>query len=120
MRTAHGVERRGETGVEIDKLRDIGSKMTSVPAHMKLNSKLVRIIDTRAKKIAAGEGLDWATAEHLAFGSIVLEGDPVRLSGQDSAAAAPSASVMPCLLIRRQRNATRRWRIWLRIRRCSR
>ena len=84
MRTAHGVERRGETGVEIDKLRDIGSKMTSVPAHMKLNSKLVRIIDTRAKKIAAGEGLDWATAEHLAFGSIVLEGDPVRLSGQDS------------------------------------
>jgi 2-oxoglutarate dehydrogenase E1 component len=51
---------------------------------MKLNSKLLRIVDTRAKRIEEGEGLDWATAEHLAFGALVLEGDPVRLSGQDS------------------------------------
>ena len=58
--------------------------MTTVPEHMTLNSKLSRIIDTRAKRISEGEGLDWATAEHLAFGSLLLEGDPVRLSGQDS------------------------------------
>ena len=84
MRTAHGVERRGETAVDLETLRMIGEKMTTVPDHMTLNSKLSRIVDTRAARIREGEGLDWATAEHLAFGSLVLEGDTVRLSGQDS------------------------------------
>ena len=58
--------------------------MTTVPEHMTLNPKLTRIVDTRAARIREGEGLDWATAEHLAFGSLLLEGDIVRLSGQDS------------------------------------
>ena len=84
MRTAHGVERRGETAVDIDILRRIGESMTTVPEHMTLNAKLTRIVDTRAARIREGEGLDWATAEHLAFGSLLLEGDIVRLSGQDS------------------------------------
>ncbi len=84
MRTAHGVERRGETAVDIDKLRQIGESMTTVPEHMTLNPKLTRIVEARAARIRDGEGLDWATAEHLAFGSLVLEGDIVRLSGQDS------------------------------------
>ena len=84
MRTAPMGARRGETGVDLDTLRSIGASMTTVPSHMKLNSKLLRIVDTRAKRIEEGEGLDWATAEHLAFGALVLEGDPVRLSGQDS------------------------------------
>ena len=84
MRTAHGVERRGDTAVALDTLRRIGESMTTVPEHMTLNSKLTRIVETRAKRIAEGEGLDWATAEHLAFGSLLLEGDMVRLSGQDS------------------------------------
>ena len=84
MRTAHGVERRGETAVDIDTLRRIGESMTTVPEHMTLNPKLTRIVEVRAARIREGEGLDWATAEHLAFGSLLLEGDPVRLSGQDS------------------------------------
>ncbi len=84
MRAAHGVERRGDTAVELDTLRRIGESMTTVPEHMTLNAKLTRIVETRAKRIAEGEGLDWATAEHLAFGSLLLEGDMVRLSGQDS------------------------------------
>jgi len=84
MRTAHGVERRGDTAVPLDTLRHIGESMTTVPEHMTLNSKLTRIVETRAKRISEGEGLDWATAEHLAFGSLLLEGDMVRLSGQDS------------------------------------
>ena len=84
MRTAHGVERRGETAVDIDTLRRIGESMTTVPEHMTLNPKLTRIVETRASRISEGEGLDWATAEHLAFGSLLLEGDMVRLSGQDS------------------------------------
>lgn len=84
MRTAHGVERRGETAVDIDTLKRIGESMTTVPEHMTLNPKLTRIVEARAARIREGEGLDWATAEHLAFGSLLLEGDPVRLSGQDS------------------------------------
>ncbi|MEC8091461.1 MAG: 2-oxoglutarate dehydrogenase E1 component, partial [Pseudomonadota bacterium] len=84
MRTAHGVERRGDTAVELETLRKIGKSMTTAPEHMTLNSKLTRIIETRAARIREGDGIDWATAEHLAFGSLLLEGDPVRLSGQDS------------------------------------
>jgi 2-oxoglutarate dehydrogenase E1 component len=84
MRKAHGVERRGETAVDLDILRRIGTTMTTPPEHMELNSKLTRILKTRATNIENGTNIDWATAEHLAFGTILLEGDPVRLSGQDS------------------------------------
>jgi len=84
MRAAHGVERRGETAVDLDTLRRIGETMTTVPDHMTLNPKLTRIVEARAARIKDGKGLDWATAEHLAFGSLLLEGNMVRLSGQDS------------------------------------
>ena len=84
MVTAHGEDRRGETAVEPDKLRQIGASMTTPPDGMTLNSKLLRIIKARGDMIAKGSGIDWSTAEHLAFGSILMEGNPVRLSGQDS------------------------------------
>ncbi|MGB1869812.1 MAG: 2-oxoglutarate dehydrogenase E1 component [Candidatus Puniceispirillaceae bacterium] len=84
MVTAHGDDRRGETAVDLDLLRQIGTSMTSLPGDMTLNKKLMRIINTRADNINKGSGIDWATAEHLAFGSILIEGNPVRLSGQDS------------------------------------
>ena len=84
MVAAHGEDRRGETAVELDKLRQIGASMTTSPDGMTLNSKLLRIIKARGDMIAKGSGIDWATAEHLAFGSILMEGNPVRLSGQDS------------------------------------
>ncbi len=84
MRAAHGVERRGQTAVDLDTLRQIGETMTTVPDHMTLNPKLTRIVEARADRIKEGKGLDWATAEHLAFGSLLLEGNMVRLSGQDS------------------------------------
>jgi 2-oxoglutarate dehydrogenase E1 component len=84
MVAAHGDDRRGETAVDLDVLREIGTRMTTPPDGMTLNSKLLRILKARADAISGGSGLDWATAEHLAFGSILLEGNPVRLSGQDS------------------------------------
>jgi len=84
MVTAHGEDRRGETAVELDKLRQIGASMTTPPDGMTLNSKLLRVIKARGDMIAKGSGIDWSTAEHLAFGSILMEGNPVRLSGQDS------------------------------------
>ena len=76
--------RRGNTGVDAAVLRDIGKKITAVPDGFNLHKTIQRFLDHRAKAIEAGEGIDWATAEALAFGSLLKEDHPVRLSGQDS------------------------------------
>jgi len=66
-------------------LREIAAKITAVPAGFHLHQKLKRIIDEKAARLAKEGTVDWAFAESLAFGSLLLEGIPVRLSGQDSA-----------------------------------
>ncbi|MEJ2625441.1 MAG: 2-oxoglutarate dehydrogenase E1 component [Pseudolabrys sp.] len=76
--------RRGITGVDAAILRDIGKKITTVPDGFKVHRTIQRFLDNRDKAIATGKGIDWATAEALAFGTLVKEGHPVRLSGQDS------------------------------------
>jgi len=76
-------QRRGATGVELESLKDIGRKLTQVPEGFNVHRTIGRFLDARAKMIETGEGLDWATAEALAFGSLVVEGNPIRLSGQD-------------------------------------
>jgi 2-oxoglutarate dehydrogenase E1 component len=76
--------RRGDTGVEASMLRDIGDKIIKVPDGFHVHRTIQRFLDHRAKAIATGEGIDWATAEALAFGTLLKEGHPVRLSGQDS------------------------------------
>jgi 2-oxoglutarate dehydrogenase E1 component len=77
-------DRRGQTAVDARKLKDIGLKMTEVPKSVDIHKTLARVIDARRKSIEAGEGIDWATGEHLAFATLLDEGFPVRLSGQDS------------------------------------
>lgn len=74
---------RGTTAVAENQLRDLGLKLTSIPDDHHIHRKLKRIIAQRRKMIETGENLDWATAEHLAFASLLAEGHPVRLSGQD-------------------------------------
>ncbi|HET6522770.1 MAG TPA: 2-oxoglutarate dehydrogenase E1 component [Geminicoccaceae bacterium] len=74
---------RGSTAVPLEVLREIGARITEIPGGVRLHRKLQRIIGQRRKAIEEGEGIDWATAEHLAFGSLLREGYPVRLSGQD-------------------------------------
>ncbi|CAM9192574.1 unnamed protein product [Ascophyllum nodosum] len=71
------------TGVDIEVLRSIGSKMTSPPSGFTLHPMLTKIYDARKKAITEGEGIDWATAEALAFGTLLTEGNHVRLTGQD-------------------------------------
>ena len=78
-------DRRGDTAVPIDILRRIGASITSIPSSVRLNSKLSRYFDNRRKAIDTGQGIDWATAEALAFGSLLDEGTLVRISGQDVA-----------------------------------
>ncbi|NNE57246.1 MAG: 2-oxoglutarate dehydrogenase E1 component [Hellea sp.] len=77
-------KRSGDTSVDIDTLKNIGEKITHIPDGFNIHRTLKRIIQSRADKIKQGTDIDWGLAEHLAFGSLVLEGHPVRLSGQDS------------------------------------
>ncbi|HEU4475982.1 MAG TPA: 2-oxoglutarate dehydrogenase E1 component [Methyloceanibacter sp.] len=76
--------RRGVTGVDLDLLKDVGRKLTSIPKSFTPHKTIVRILANRRKMIDEGKGIDWATAEALAFGTLLVEGYPVRLSGQDS------------------------------------
>jgi 2-oxoglutarate dehydrogenase E1 component len=76
--------RRGDTGVELDTLKQVGKALTTVPDDFNLNRKIRRLLDQKQQMIDSGEGIDWATAEALAFGTLLAEGHPVRLSGQDS------------------------------------
>ena len=82
--TAHGEDRRGETSVSASTLEQVARAMTSIPEGFAINPKLQRIVETRKTALSEGKGIDWATAEQLAFGTLLLEGNPVRLSGQDS------------------------------------
>jgi 2-oxoglutarate dehydrogenase E1 component len=84
MALAEGEDRRGDTAVPAQRLRDIGLKLTAIPASLDAHKTVRRVIEGRRESIETGEGIDWATAEHLAFGSLLDEGFPVRLSGQDS------------------------------------
>jgi 2-oxoglutarate dehydrogenase E1 component len=76
--------RRGNTGVPIETLEQIGEKISSVPTDFHLHRTIQRFLDTRRKTITTGEGIDWTTGEALAFGTLLLDGNPVRLSGQDT------------------------------------
>lgn len=72
------------TGISRDMLQDIGKVLTTVPDNFSLNPTLEkRFIPRRVEALANGGPFDWAFAESLAFGSLLIEGSPVRLSGQD-------------------------------------
>ncbi len=84
LSVASGEDRRGVTGVPLERLLEVGAGLTRVPDNFNLNSKIARQLEAKQKMIETGEGIDWATGEALAFGTLLLEGHPVRLSGQDS------------------------------------
>jgi 2-oxoglutarate dehydrogenase E1 component len=75
---------RGKTAISKKALADIGNAITRAPEGFPLHKTVGRLLDNRGKMFASGEGFDWATGEALAFGSLMLEGYPVRLAGQDA------------------------------------
>jgi 2-oxoglutarate dehydrogenase E1 component len=77
-------DRRGTTDVPASKLRTIGQRITEIPANFDMHKTVQRVVEARRKAIEEGAGIDWALAEHLAFGTLLDEGFNVRLSGQDS------------------------------------
>ncbi|WP_027134501.1 2-oxoglutarate dehydrogenase E1 component [Geminicoccus roseus] len=83
LRKAPEAYERGKTGVSTDRLRELGLKFTDLPESLNIHPRLKRVIGARRKAIETSSGIDWATAEHLAFASLLVEGFPVRLSGQD-------------------------------------
>ncbi len=86
LRTADSQDelRRGKTAVPVKSLKEIGKKLTDVPKEFEAHRTIARFLETRRKMIESGEGVDWSTAEALAFAAILLDGNPIRLSGQDS------------------------------------
>jgi 2-oxoglutarate dehydrogenase E1 component len=72
------------TAIDEAELKRLGEVLTTVPEGFNIHKTLQRILDAKKEMFESGEGFDWATAEALAFGSLLAEGRGVRLSGQDS------------------------------------
>ncbi|MBF9058418.1 2-oxoglutarate dehydrogenase E1 component [Rhodobacterales bacterium HKCCSP123] len=75
---------RGETAIKPETMAEIGRALTTAPEGFNLHKTVGRLLETKAQMFQTGQGFDWATAEALAFGSLLTEGYPVRLAGQDS------------------------------------
>ena len=84
MKSSRGSKRKILTSISKDSFIDIGNKISSYPENLNIHKTLARIIGNRKKMISSGEDIDWSTAEALAFGSLLKDGFPVRLVGQDS------------------------------------
>ena len=76
--------RRGTTDVAVEALKDVGCRLTTVPKDFNIHKTVGRLLARRRTMIDEGRDIDWSMAESLAFGTLVKEGFPVRLSGQDS------------------------------------
>ncbi len=79
-----GKDKRGVTGADTKKLLEISNKINSIPNEINIHKTITKILDNRKLSVKKGSGIDWSTAEALAFGSLLDEGYPVRLVGQDS------------------------------------
>ena len=79
-----GDYQRGATSVDLAALHEVGKALTTAPEGFNLHRTVARQLETKREMLETGKGIDWATAEALAFGSLQLEGYPIRLAGQDS------------------------------------
>ncbi len=79
-----GKDKRGVSGVDRKRIIDIGKKITDIPKNFEVHKTIRKIFDQKKQMIDGKQGVDWATAESLAFGSLLHDGFSVRLSGQDS------------------------------------
>jgi len=72
------------TGVSLDVLNEVGETLTHIPQGFTLHPRLTRVMQAKQEIFRSQEKIDWATAEALAFGTLLCEGYAIRLSGQDS------------------------------------
>jgi len=83
-RPEKGKDKRGITGADTKKLLEISEKINAIPEKLNLHKTIIKILNSRRESVKNGSNIDWSTAEALAFGSLLDEGYPVRLVGQDS------------------------------------
>ncbi|MGL4541178.1 MAG: thiamine pyrophosphate-dependent enzyme, partial [Polymorphobacter sp.] len=76
--------RAGDTDVPAATIAKVGKALTTVPEGFDIHKTLARVVEVKAEALRTGTNIDWATAEALAFGTLMLDGFRVRLSGQDS------------------------------------
>ncbi|MDO5643615.1 MAG: 2-oxoglutarate dehydrogenase E1 component, partial [Paracoccus sp. (in: a-proteobacteria)] len=74
----------GNTGISAETMAEIGRALTTPPRDLNLHKTVGRLIEAKKEMFGTGRGFDWSTGEALAFGSLLLEGKRVRLTGQDS------------------------------------
>ena len=79
-----GKDKRGNSGVQIDQIKSISNKINTIPEEINIHKTIKKIFQTRKQSVDNSKGIDWSTAEALAFGTLLEEGFPVRLVGQDS------------------------------------
>jgi 2-oxoglutarate dehydrogenase E1 component len=84
-RMKQGKYQRGKTWIKRETFDQIGAALTTAPEGFSMHRTVERLIESKREMFDSGTGFDWATAEALAFGSLLTEGYPVRLAGQDSA-----------------------------------
>ncbi|MCV2882631.1 2-oxoglutarate dehydrogenase E1 component [Actibacterium sp. XHP0104] len=75
---------RGDTSIKPETMEEVGKALTTAPNDFALHKTVGRLLETKQEMFTTGKGFDWATAEALAFGSLLTEGYPVRLAGQDA------------------------------------
>ncbi|MGE4480479.1 2-oxoglutarate dehydrogenase E1 component [Acidocella sp.] len=80
---ADAEQQDGVTAAPLAQLREVGKALYTPPQNFDLNPKIARQLDAKKQMFESGEGLDWATGEALAFGTLQLDGHRVRLSGED-------------------------------------
>ena len=73
-----------KTGIDMERLKALGKAITTYPTDWKLHPRVLAVMQARERMIAGDLALDWGCAENLAYASLVQEGYPVRLTGQDS------------------------------------
>ena len=79
-----GKDKRGVTGVDLKTVKEISDRVSLIPSEVNIHKTIDKILYNRKQSVDRGFGIDWSTAEILAFGSLLAEGYPVRLVGQDS------------------------------------
>ena len=84
LSTASFDERRGKTSVSAEDLSLIANEIHKIPKDFSVHKRITKIYEDRLDSVVSGEGIDWSTAESLAFATLLAEGFGVRLSGQDS------------------------------------
>ncbi|MCH8952914.1 MAG: 2-oxoglutarate dehydrogenase E1 component, partial [Proteobacteria bacterium] len=83
LETSEGEYQRGQTAAPMESLQETGAALTRLPETFTPHRTISRLLEQKRKMIETGEGIDWSTAEALAFGTLLTEGYRVRLSGQD-------------------------------------